>query len=111
MQRLLPALRYSLAGLRWGWQHEAAFRQEILIGLPLILAAPWLAAERWQAGLLIGVILLVWVVELLNSGLEALCDAVSLDMHPLLGCAKDLGSAAVMISLVNAVVTWALLLL
>jgi diacylglycerol kinase (ATP) len=111
LARLLPALRYSLAGLGSAWRHEAAFRQELCIGLPLIVAAPFLAAERWRAALLIGAILLVWIVELLNSGLEALCDSVSRDAHPLLGRAKDLGSAAVMLSLVNAALVWALLLL
>lgn len=110
-QRLLPALRYSLNGLRAAWQHEAAFRQEVCAGLPLMLVAPFIAAERWQAALMIGAILLVWVVELLNSGLEALCDSVSRETHPLLGRAKDLGSAAVLLSIVNAVLVWALLLI
>lgn len=108
--RLLPALRHSLAGLRAAWTHEAAFRQEICIGLPLIAAAPFIAAEGWRVALLIGAILLVWIVELLNSGLEALCDAVTADHHPLIGRAKDLGSAAVFFSLVNAALVWALLL-
>jgi len=104
--RLLPALRYSIAGLRAAWRYEAAFRQEVAIGLPLILAAPFLAGERWQAAILIGAILLVWLVELLNSGLEALCDKVSVEEHPMLGRAKDLGSAAVMLSLLLAAATW-----
>lgn len=111
LQRLLPALRYSLAGLRSAWRHEAAFRQEVVIGLPLMLIAPFIATERWQAVLLIGAILLVWITELLNSGLEALCDAVSRDAHPLLGRAKDLGSAAVLLAIINAVLVWALLLI
>lgn len=111
LQRLLPALRYSLAGLRAAWRHEAAFRQEVYAGLPLMLIAPLIAAQRWQAALMIGAILLVWIVELLNSGLEALCDSVSRETHPLLGRAKDLGSAAVLLSIVNAVLVWALLLL
>lgn len=110
LSRLLPAMRYTLAGLRAAWRHEAAFRQEVAVGAPLIAATPWLAAEKWQAALLIGVILLVWMVELLNSGLEALCDAVSADQHPLLGRAKDLGSAAVFVSLVIAVLVWVLVL-
>ncbi len=110
LQRLLPALRYSLAGLRAAWRHEAAFRQEVYAGLPLLLIAPFVAAQRWQAALMIGAILLVWIVELLNSGLEALCDSVSRELHPLLGRAKDLGSAAVLLSIVNAVLVWALLL-
>ncbi len=104
--RLLPALRYSVTGLRAAWRHEAAFRQEVVVGLPLIAATPWLDVEKWQLALLVGVILLVWVVELLNSGLEALCDAISTDSHPLLGRAKDLGSAAVFVSIVMAVGIW-----
>ena len=108
--RLLPALRHTLAGLRAAWAHEAAFRQEVYVGLPLIAVAPFLTTEGWRVALLIGAILLVWMVELLNSGLEALCDAVSTSHHPLLGRAKDLGSAAVFVSLVNAVLVWALLI-
>ncbi len=111
LQRLLPALRHSLAGLRAAWRHEAAFRQEVYAGLPLMLIAPFVAAERWQAALLVGAILLVWMVELLNSGLEALCDSVSRELHPLLGRAKDLGSAAVMVSIINAALLWTLLLI
>lgn len=108
--RLLPALRHTAAGLRAAWTHEAAFRQEVYVGLPLAAAAPFLATEGWRVALLIGAILLVWIVELLNSGLEALCDAVSTGHHPLLGRAKDLGSAAVFASLVNAALVWVLLL-
>lgn len=109
MKRLLPALRYSLAGLGAAWRHEAAFRQEVYVGLPLMLIAPFIAKEHWQAALMIGAILLVWMVELLNSGLEAVCDSISVEDHPLLGRAKDLGSAAVMLSIINAAVLWALL--
>lgn len=108
--RLLPAMRYSIAGLRAAWRHEAAFRQEVIVGVPLIAAVPWLVAEKWRMALLIGVILLVWVVELLNSGLEALCDAVNPEPHTLLGRAKDLGSAAVFLSIVIATLVWMLVI-
>lgn len=106
LRRLWNAGRYSLAGLRAALRHEAAFRQEVAVGLPLAALAPWLAPGRWQALAMIASIVLVWTVELLNSGLEAIADAVSPEQHPLLGRAKDLGSAAVMLSLLLAVATW-----
>jgi diacylglycerol kinase (ATP) len=104
--RLLGATRNSLAGLRAAFRHEAAFRQELAIGLPLLLAVPWLAPGRWQALAMAASIVLVWIVELLNSALEALADAVSVDHHPLLGRSKDIGSAAVMLSLLLALLVW-----
>ncbi len=107
LRRVWNAMRYSLAGFRAAFRHEAAFRQELALGLPLLLLAPWLAPGRWQALAMIGSVLLVWVVELLNSAIEALADAVSPQRHPLLGRAKDLGSAAVMICLLQVIVVWA----
>lgn len=108
--RIWRAFTYSWTGLRAAVRHEAAFRQELAIGLPALLLAPWLAPGRWQLLAMVGVVLLVWIVELLNSALEAVCDAVSVDHHPLLGRAKDLGSAAVMFTLALAVLTWAVVL-
>ena len=108
--RLAGALRYSLAGLRAALRHEAAFRQELVLGVPMVLLALWWAPGRTNTLLLVGSVVLVWVVELLNSALEALADAISTDHHPLLGRAKDLGSAAVMLSLLFAAFTWAVLL-
>ena len=107
LQRIWRALGYSWAGLRAAVRHEAAFRQELLLGLPLIALALWAAPSRWQALLLVGSVVWVWIVELLNSALEALADAVSLQHHPVLGRAKDLGSAAVMLSLCLSALTWA----
>lgn len=106
LRRILDATRYSAAGLRAAVRHEAAFRQELVIGLPMVLAAPFLAPGRWAALAMIASVVLVWVVELLNSAVEAVADAVSTEHHPLLGRAKDLGSAAVMLSLMLAVATW-----
>jgi diacylglycerol kinase (ATP) len=106
LSRLLHATRYSLAGLRATWSGEAAFRQEVVVGLLMIVAAPWLARTGLEAILMIGSVLLVWVVELLNSAIEAVCDAVSESVHPLLGRAKDMGSAAVLVSLVIVILTW-----
>jgi len=110
LRRVFNAFTYSLAGLRAAVRHEAAFRQELALGLPLIALALWLAPGRWQALAMIGSIVFVWIVELLNSAIEALADAISVDRHPLLGRAKDLGSAAVMFSLTMVVITWAVAL-
>lgn len=110
LQRLWRALGYSLAGLRAAVRHEAAFRQELLVGVPALALAWWLAPDRWGALAMSLAVLAVWVVELLNSALEAVCDAVSLESHPLIGRAKDIGSAAVMVSLLGAVLVWAVVL-
>ena len=106
-RRLVNALRYSLAGWRAAWRHEAAFRQEVLVGVPLIVLALWRAPNRWQALLLVGSVVFVWLVELLNSAVEALADAVSPHPHALLGRAKDQASAAVMLSLLLSAAAWA----
>ncbi|MCP5139523.1 MAG: diacylglycerol kinase [Chromatiales bacterium] len=106
LRRIADAARYSLAGLRAAITHEAAFRQELAVGVPLMGLAPFIAPDRWAALAMIGSILLVLIVELLNSGIESVADAVSTDHHPLLGRAKDLGSAAVMLSLAMVVATW-----
>jgi diacylglycerol kinase (ATP) len=110
LRRIVQAASYSLAGLRAAVRHEAAFRQELAIGIPLLVAVPFVAPGRWQALAMAGSIVAVWVVELLNSAIEALADALSVERHPLLGRAKDLGSAAVMLSLVFAVGVWAVVL-
>ena len=106
LRRVWRATHHSLAGLRAAVRHEAAFRQELAVGLPLLLLVPFIAPGRWQALALAGSVVAVWVVELLNSALEALADAVSAEHHPLLGRAKDIGSAAVMLTLVSAGCVW-----
>jgi diacylglycerol kinase (ATP) len=110
LRRIANAMRYSLAGLRAAVRHEAAFRQELVLAVPMLLLVPWLAPGRWQALCMAGSVVLVLVVELLNSAIEALADALSIEQHPLLGRAKDLGSAAVMLCLVFAAVVWAVAL-
>ena len=110
LRRVWNACLYSLAGLKAAVRHESAFRQELALGLPMVLLALWLAPGRWQLLALVGSVVLVWIVELLNSAIEALADAVSLSRHPLLGRAKDLGSAAVMLSLLFAVAVWLVVL-
>lgn len=110
LKRVWHATSYSLAGLRAAIRHEAAFRQELALGVPMLLLVPWLAPGRWQALMMAGSVVAVLVVELLNSALEALADAQSVERHPLLGRAKDLGSAAVMLSLIFGAVVWAVAL-
>ncbi len=104
--RIARAAGYSWRGLRAAVRHEAAFRQELLLGLPLLLAAPWVGRSALEALLLAGSVVAVWVVELLNSALEALADELSLDRRERLGRAKDLGSAAVMLALLFAAAVW-----
>ena len=106
LQRVWRAAGYSWAGLVAAFRHEAAFRQELLIGVPALAIAWWVAPGRLEAVLLSATVLFVWIVELVNSAVEALADAVSTAHHPLLGRAKDLGSAAVLLSLVLAVGVW-----
>lgn len=104
--RIAHALRYSLQGLGAAWRHEAAFRQELTLVVILTPLGLWLGASVTERLLLVGVLALVLIIELLNSAIEALADAVSTDHHPLLGRAKDIGSAAVLLTLLLAAVTW-----
>lgn len=110
LRRVLNATGYSLAGLRAAVRHEAAFRQELLVGVPLLVLVPFIAPGRWQALLMAGSVLAVMVVELLNSAIEAVADTVSLERHPLIGRAKDMGSAAVMLCLFFAILVWLVVL-
>ncbi|MBL8286861.1 MAG: diacylglycerol kinase [Rubrivivax sp.] len=110
LARIWRALGYSRAGFAAAFRHEAAFRQELALGVPMVLAAWWLAPTPLQALALVAVVVLVWIVELVNSAIEALADAVSPEHHPLLGRAKDCGSAAVMLALLLAGLTWAVVL-
>jgi diacylglycerol kinase (ATP) len=111
IKRLMLATKYSMKGLGAAWLHEAAFRQEIvaaIILIPLALVAGNNGVER---ALLIASVLLVVIVELVNSAIEALVDRVGFDYHELSGRAKDMGSAAVFISLILAMLMWGLILL
>ena len=96
----------SINGLSAAWRHEASFRQEVVLGVLLVPVAAWLAPTSLQAAAMIGTIALVWLVELLNSAIETVADAVSVEWHPLIGRAKDIGSAAVLISLMLAAGVW-----
>ncbi len=111
LRRLINAFGYSLAGFRAAYKHEDAFRQEVLLAAILIPLAIFLPANLIGKALMVGSVLLVIIVELINSGIEATVDRISLDSHDLAKRAKDIGSAAVLVSLINAVVVWALVLM
>lgn len=106
IKRIAKAMHYSKLGLQHAWHHEAAFRQELLLLLVAIGPAIWLSQSILHFVLLIGALVLVLVAELFNSALEALADAVTLEPHPLIGRAKDLGSAAVFLAFVFAAMIW-----
>lgn len=105
LARLGPALRHSLAGLQAGWD-EAAFRQEVALAALMLPVAFWLGRTWVEVALLAGSVLGVLVVELLNSGIEAVIDRIGPHWHPLSKRAKDLGSAAVLLSLLLAGGIW-----
>lgn len=111
LQRLARALVYSGQGLRAAWRHESAFRQECALALVCLPLALWLGDSGPERALLAGVILLILIVELLNSGIEAAIDRFGDGEHPLSARAKDMGSAAVLGAIVLAVLVWALVLL
>ncbi|MGE5338869.1 MAG: diacylglycerol kinase [Gemmatimonadota bacterium] len=111
LQRVLNATRYSLDGLRDAWTHEEAFRQEVLLAAVLIPVALLLPVTMVERILLIGAVLVVLIVELLNSAVEAAVDRDSLEINPLGKRAKDLTSAAVMLALLLAGGTWVAILL
>jgi diacylglycerol kinase (ATP) len=111
LRRLVNATGYSLAGLAAAARHEDAFRQELMLAAVLLPLGLYLGASGMERALLAGSVILVLIVELLNSAIEATVDRVSLDDHSLAKRAKDIGSAAVMLSLVNVAVIWALVLL
>ena len=111
LQRVWSAFHYSMAGLRAAFVHEDAFRQEALLAALLIPLACWLHVSALGRALMIASVILVLIVELLNSAIEAVVDRVSLDRHHLSKRAKDIGSAAVLLALINVVVVWACVLL
>ena len=110
LRRVWNALGYSLNGLAAAFRHEDAFRQEVFLAAILIPVAFFLPATGTGRALMVGTVLLVLIVELLNSAVEAAVDRISLENHLLAKRAKDIGSAAVFISLVNVPVVWLLVL-
>ena len=106
VKRIFSAFFYSMDGFRAAWKYEHAFRQELMVVVPGIVLALLLPVSTLEKLALVAVLLLVLVVELLNSAIEAVVDRVSLDRHPLSKNAKDLGSAAVLLACVMALATW-----
>jgi len=110
IKRLANAFTYSVAGTLAAFKHEDAFRQEVILSAILIPLAIYLGQTAIEQGLMIASILLIIIVELLNSSVEATVDRISVKRHKLSKRAKDIGSAAVFFSLVNAAVIWFLIL-
>lgn len=104
--RLYHASRYSMKGFKAAFTHEPAFKYEVIAALVLIPSAIFVADNALQLAALIGVVLLVLTTELINSAVEAVVDRVGLERHELAGRAKDLGSAAVFMTLIIAALTW-----
>lgn len=111
IKRIFNAFFFSLAGFKATWQHEEAFRQEVLLFAVTTPMALWLSGDPIERLLLIGSVVLVLIVELLNSAVESVVDRVGFEHHELSGRAKDIGSAAVFLSLAWAGLTWGVILL
>ncbi len=109
--RLIRALGASMRGLRGAFREEAAFRQELAFAVLVIPLALWLGHNGIERALLIGPVLLILVVELVNSAIEATVDRIGFERHALAGLAKDIGSAAVLMSFVLLGIIWLLVLL
>lgn len=108
-KRIFSAMFYSIDGFRAAWKHEHAFRQELMIAVAGIVIAVFLPVTSLERLALIAVLLLLLIIELLNSAIEAVVDRVSLDRNPLSKNAKDLGSAAVMLAFFLALATWGII--
>lgn len=106
IRRILRATVYSAQGFSYAWLNEAAFRQEVTLAVLLTPAAFWLGRTPVETALLIGVCLITVIVELLNTAVEAAIDRHGREQHELSGAAKDLGSAAVFVSLVLVILVW-----
>ena len=104
--RVIQAWRYSLDGLSGAWRTEGAFRQEVICAAILIPIALFIPVPVLHRGLLVASVLMVIVVELLNSAMEATVDRISMDRHPLAKKAKDTGSAAVLVAILVAMIVW-----
>tara|TARA_R110002072_G_scaffold64_13_gene470 strand:+ start:7210 stop:7608 length:399 start_codon:yes stop_codon:yes gene_type:complete len=110
LMRIVNATIYSAQGFRAAFAHEEAFRQELYLALVMLPLGLWLGQSGMEKALLMSALMIVLIVELLNSGIEAVVDRVGLEHHELSMRAKDIGSAAVSLSLLNVVVVWGLVL-
>jgi diacylglycerol kinase (ATP) len=108
--RILKAARWSMQGLAAAWRHESSFRLEVYLSAVLGPLALWLGRDGVERAVLAGVLLLVLAAELLNSAIEAVIERYGPEFHELAGRAKDMGSAAVFVLMVNAVLCWGLVL-
>ena len=106
LTRLVNALRYTWDGLKAAAEHEQAFKQELIVVVPLSIAAWFIPVDFVQRALLFSVLQLILIVELINSAIEANTDHISLERHPLAKRAKDMGSAAVFLTIVIATSVW-----
>jgi len=110
LARILKASEYSWRGLRATWRHEAAFREETCVALILIPLGLYLGENGAQKAILVSCVVLVLIVEILNSAIEACVDRYGSERHELAGRAKDMGSAAVALAIVMEVIVWVLVL-
>ena len=110
LSRLFNALRYTWDGLKAAATHEEAFKQELIVVIPLSIAAWFIPVSLPERALLFSTLQLILIVELINSAIEANTDHISLERHPLAKRAKDMGSAAVLVALLVAVSTWILVI-
>ena len=108
--RVVRALGYSMKGLRAAYKRESAFRQELIMAAVLLPAGVWLGRDPVERALLLGSVLVVLIVELLNSAVEATVDRGGKNWDKLAGRAKDMGSAAVFITMLNVIAVWSCLL-
>jgi len=111
LARIIDAAGYSWQGLTAAYQHEAAFRQELLLVLILLPFVFWLGENGLESAILMASLFIVLIAEILNSAIEAVVDRFGHEHHELSGRAKDMGSAAVFLALSNVVITWTLVLL
>ncbi len=111
LERLFKAFGFSMQGLSAAFKNEAAFRQEIYLSIVLVPLGIYLGETGAERALLVSVIFLVLITELINSGLEAVVDRFGGEHHELSGRAKDVGSAAVLIALINVLIVWGCVLL
>ena len=107
--RISKAIVYSSQGLAHAVRHEAAFRQELVIAIPAIIGLWFLPVTMLEKIALLATVVLMLIVELLNSAIEAVVDRVSTERHPLSGRAKDMGSAAVLLAVLLMLITWGLI--
>ena len=110
LKRLINAFGYSIEGFKSAFKNEDAFRQELVLAIILIPTGILIGENGFQKALLVSSILAVLIVELLNSGIEATVDRISLEKNSLAKRAKDIGSAAVFLTIVNAILTWLIIL-